>query len=163
MLNDNNLIMDNILNNIDQFNLTTLAVLENLYVHFPTPIEINPSNFGAGVTPNDATFESAFKYAANAPHVITWLAEEGFLRYGNQSKNGEFYQVRLSMKGIMALGSVPSSLTLSAAKEPLIAQVKSVLASGSKKLAAESGKVVITEVFKAATKFALAYAGVSIP
>lgn len=148
--------------NIDRFNLTTLAVLEKLYAHFPTPIEINPSTIGAKATPKAADFETAFEYAANAPHVIVWLAEEGFLRYGDQALSGEFYQVRLSMKGLMALGSLPFSLNTSASKEPLISQVKGVLASGSKKLAAETAKAVISDVFKASVKFALTYADVPI-
>lgn len=137
---------------MDSFNLVTLRLLDRLYDSFPRPLNIsrdvaNEISFSA--VP-DATEEQAWEIATMATDVVEWLAEEGFLRYEKDPnhKHGVFWKVRLSLKGLTILGSIPAAVQTKEVKQPLIAKVKDILKSGSEKVASESTKLVVSEIFK---------------
>lgn len=131
--------------NIHKFNLNALSLLARLYESFPSSIELRPSSVGAA--PQDASYDEAFKFSAEADDVVTWLAEEGFLRFQNRDLSGTFYQVRLTLKGLTVLGYIPTSLQAKDRKEPVIDKIKRVLASGTEKASAEAVKCLLSKLF----------------
>lgn len=147
--------MSDIPDNINRFNLTTLSLFKKLYNEFPTPIELCPLSVGFEAAPANVNEESDFLFGTGAGDVITWLAEEGFLRFGKRTLSGEFYEVRLSQKGLTVLGSLPTSLTSNDEKETVITRIKRTLAAGTEKAGTEAAKNLISEIFKLSLKYGL--------
>lgn len=138
---------------MDSFNVVTLRLLDRLYDSFPRPLDINhdvASDIGFSAVPADATEEQAWEIGTMTTDVVEWLAEEGFLRYEKDPnhKYGVFWKVRLSLKGLTILGSIPTAVKAKIATEPLISKIKDILKSGSQKVASESAKFVVSEIFK---------------
>ena len=151
--------MSNAPDNIDRFNLMTLALFQKLYGAFPAPIEIDPGQIGSEAAPEDASDRTQWDSGAEAGHAITWLAEEGFLRFESQSTQGDFYEVRLSLKGLSVLGSLPTALAPTDPKETVIARIKRTLASGTEKAGTEAVKGIISEIFKLSLRYGLSGGG----
>jgi len=138
---------------MDSFNLVTLRLLDRLYDSFPRPLDITQevgSHIGFSAVPADASEEEAWEIGTMTTDVIEWLAEEGFLRYEKDPnhRHGMFFKVRLSLKGLTILGSIPAAVKAKEAKEPLITKVKSILKSGSLEVATTGAKLVVSEIFK---------------
>ena len=144
--------------NMHQFNLTALAVFEKLYASFPTPIDFRPSHVGIDAAPPDASYEQAFNFGAEARHVVSWLEEEGFLRTGSIDKAGYYLQVRLTMRGLTILGSVPSALQAQEARTPIIGRVKKVLVAGTEKAGTEAAKALVSEIFRLSLQYGAPFA-----
>ena len=138
---------------MDSFNVVTLQLFDRLYDSFPRPLNINhtlASDIGFSAVPVDATEEQAWEIGTMTNDVVEWLAEEGFLRYEKDPNQipGNYWCVRLSLKGLAILGSIPMGLTMKEEKVPLISNIKELLKEGSKKVASDAAKFVILEIFK---------------
>jgi hypothetical protein len=136
---------------IHRFNLLALAAFGRLYSEFPQPLALNTTELAESVTPSSATNEEkwAFLFAADA--AISWLQEEGFIRYSERGANSAYLECRLTLKGLTVLGYLPTSVKGAASGQPIIEKVKKTLASGVEKAGAEGVKTLIAEVFKLAT------------
>ena len=140
--------MNDIPLNIQRFNLIALVLFSKLYESFPSGINIEPLNVGFDALPKDeSSYEQAWDFGAVAYDVVFWLAEEGFLRYEDPNNTREFYNARLTMKGLAVIGYVPTSLKSADPKEPLIEKIKRVLASSTEKVAAEGVKAILGQIF----------------
>jgi len=143
--------MNDIPLNIQRFNLISLVLFNKLYESFPSGIDIEPLNVGFDALPKDESWDDeAWDFGAVAYDVVFWLAEEGFLRYENPNNTREFYNARLTMKGLTVIGYVPTSLNPADPKEPLIEKIKRVLASSTEKVAAEGVKAILGQIFSLA-------------
>jgi hypothetical protein len=143
--------MSDIPQNIQRFNLIALVLFNNLYESFPSGIDIDALKVGHNAVPKDESYDDqAWDFGAVAYDVVLWLAEEGFLRYENPNHTREFFNARLTMKGLTVLGYVPTSLQPSGPKEPLINRVRRVLAGGAEKAAAEGVSTILGQVFSLA-------------
>jgi hypothetical protein len=136
--------------NLERFNLTALALFSRLYDAFPNPIEVKAQNLGLSASPDEAELAEHLRFMVYAEHAVTWLAEEGFIRYESHGLNGGFAGVRLTLRGLTVLGYVPTAVKGKKEPETLIVRIKRALGSGADKAAADGVKALITEVFKLA-------------
>ena len=131
------------MNNIDFFNLFTLALLERLYGEFPTPVEIETLALGTGLLPEDIDQEVGFKLLNSTDDAMNFLTEEGFITHQGTSLEGDtFLQVRLTAKGLSVLGSTPDSLE---GREPLVGRIRKALAGGAKAAGSEAVKQLVQQ------------------
>ena len=136
--------------NIDRFNLAAIELFSVLYDHFPLPTDIETTEIGVEAAPEETTPVEMFRYTVYAEHALTWLVEEGFLRYEPPNFGTCYRNVRLTLKGLTLLGYVPSSLKTGEHGEPIIAKIKRVLSGGTEKAATETVKSLLSELFKLA-------------
>lgn len=109
--------------NIDLFNRFCLAVFQKLYLSFPCPVELDVNIIMMSVIPNDAESDETFNTLISGGDAIQFLAAEGFLIHQGALLDGSnFLQVRLTMKGLAVLGSIPNSLEK---RESLISKILS--------------------------------------
>lgn len=149
--------MANTPQNIEHFNLIVLKLFSRLYDSFPRPLNIvdtAATEIGFDATPEDASAEESWEIGMMTEDVIEWLNQEGFLRYEPDPNHayGNYWKVRLTLKGLTILGYVPSSLSQAEAPESLIQRAKHAIASGASAAGKEAIKHVVSEIFK----FALA-------
>lgn len=145
--------MSEIPENIQRFNHIALLLFARLYESFPAGIEIKAVDIGHDALPKDATEQQAFDYGDGGHDVVLWLAEEGFLRYENPNQERNFYNARLTMKGLTILGYVPVSLKTDKPKEPIIEKIKHVLATGTERAGADGVKAILGQIFSLGLKF----------
>jgi hypothetical protein len=149
------------LSNSEVFNFTTLKLFAKLFDEFPQPVTIDSDRLGSET--NEAfgeTINDTIRMIYLAEHTVTWLAEEGFLRYekGVISGSKAFTNVRLTLKGLTVLGYMPAALQNPEKSQPLIARIKSAVASGAEKAGADAVKSLLSEVFRLATSIAFSSA-----
>src|SRR5258706_3267802 len=112
--------MSDIPKNIQRFNLIALVLFAKLYESFPTGIDVKSLKIGHDALPKDSSWDDqAWDFGAVAYDVVHWLAEEGFLRYENPNNTRDFYNARLTMKGLTVLGYIPTAIKSTDPKEPL--------------------------------------------
>jgi hypothetical protein len=138
--------------NLDQFNRFCLAVFGKLYLSFPVPIELDVCQLMMSVIPGEAEKKATWDALSSAGHAIEFLAAEGFLVHqGGLLDGSQFLRVRLTMKGLAVLGSVPGSLEK---RESLITKIMNITGKGLKEAASEQ----VSELSNQAFAFALASA-----
>ena len=142
--------MEDAHSSIHRFNVTALALFERLYSRFPDPIDIRASEIGIFAAPDDVSEEAIWSYGFGADFVVTWLAEEGFVRYDSYDGRGKFYRLRLSLKGLTVLGYVPVVVEGKKKKEPIIDRVRKTLADGTEKAGSDAVKAVMGSLFRVA-------------
>lgn len=121
--------------NIDLFNRFTLEVFKRLYLKFPIAIELDVDELIVSVTPTGASYEDSFNALILGGEALTFLASEGFLVHqGTLLDGSKFLQVRLTMKGLVTLGSIPQTLEH---KESLITKILTISGKGLKEAASE--------------------------
>jgi len=140
--------------NIERFNLTALRLFNDLYDAFPNAIDIDTAVLGAEAAPEELPAPDALAYAMGADEVVTWLAEEGFIRVAGGNLGTEINGVRLTLKGLTVLGYIPTVLKPNEASEPMIDKIKRTLGSGAEKAGAEAVKALLGGVFKLAISYA---------
>lgn len=140
------------LSNVEVFNVTALELFAKLYDAFPVPVTVDSKDVGVAASEAAESINDTMKMIFYAEHTISWLAEEGFLRF---EKGGPphttFTKVRLTLKGLTILGYTPSSIQAPEKSQSIIGRVKSVLASGAEKAGTEAVKSVLAEIFRLAT------------
>lgn len=140
--------MSEIPHNIQRFNLIVLVVFNELYESFPSGIEIDHVNMGCKALPRDQEWnDQAWDFMADARHVVKWLAEEGFLRCETSADGNEFYDVRLTMKGLTVLGYTPIALEDGDSKETAIVKVKSILSRATEKAVTSKASDLLGQMF----------------
>jgi hypothetical protein len=156
--------MSSIPPNIHRFNLTALALFDQLYNAFRTPMELDLAKVGASAMPPEASEQDAWDFSIRTVDVVTWLDEEGFLPFEGQIAGDHVYQARLTLKGLTILGYMPTSLQSSGPREALIDKIKRVLATGAEKAGSEAVKSLLSEIFKIslATGTAAASSGLNV-
>lgn len=103
--------------NIDNFDEVVGIVFARLYANFPVPDEFSSGDIvnlmkrpeGDGVD----DFEDGFAILTDViPATVSWLEEEGFIRFKNNSTLAEksWREVRLTSKALSALKSTPGSI-----------------------------------------------------
>lgn len=132
--------------NIQRFNDIAIKLFEKLYSSFPECISIDGCAIGAEAILPDASQSDAFDTVVMGDFVVTWLSEEGFIRYESRDLQGNYYGVRLTLRGLTILGYVPSSV--SSRKEPIIERIKQYLSSTTGKATGEAAKVIVGELFR---------------
>ena len=136
--------------NIDRFNLAAIELLSVLYDNFPVPVAIDTAEIGVEATPGDATPVEMLRFAMYAEHALTWLTEEGFIRYEPPNYGTRYTNVRLTLKGLTLLGYVPSALRADENSEPIITKIKRILSHGTEQAATEATKSLLGDLFKLA-------------
>lgn len=135
--------------NIEIFDRVCVAIFDKLYSAFPIPVEIDISGIAMSVIPEDASDKQAWDVLLVGGEVINFLAEEGFLTHkGVFPDEGQFIQVRLTMKGLAVLGYVPPSL-----EKPLILKIRGVVGAGLKEAGGETIRQLVSQVFSVLTLY----------
>ena len=129
--------------NIVRFNRVVLVTLTRLHECFPKPTELNLANFAGDVWGEDESEDELWKLLETIRDTIEWLRDEGFVRYRNQDDKGDFYGLRLSLRGLVILGAVPKSLK---GTKSLVDRAKDVLAKGSEKAASELVNIILVAI-----------------
>lgn len=134
--------------NMEQFNFAALAILDALFESFPTPVlDFHPGKVCLSLLPDDASFEDSGAIQNIADATLTWLASEGFLVIESRAtSSGGFGNVRLTLKGLALLGSVPQSI--SGAPKPLSQRIRDAMTKGAQYAGAETMKALVGEVIK---------------
>jgi hypothetical protein len=132
--------------NILAFNWLTLKVLNDLYDAFPQSINIESLRFTISTLYDIGTQSRQADYLQHLPATIRWLKDESFIRYESDDA-GNFRKVILTLKGLTVLGYVPSSLSSTDKKEPMIAKIKRVLAKGTEGAATDAVKTILVKLF----------------
>lgn len=136
--------------NIDLFNRFCLTVFQKLYASFPVAVELDVRELMMSAIPNNRSFDETFDALHVGGEALDFLSSEGFLTHKGSFLDGsQFLQVRLSMKGLAILGSMPTSLEN---KESLISKILAVASKGLKDAASDQ----IQELASQAFTFALA-------
>ena len=131
--------------NIDLFNRFSLAVLQKLYLSFPIPIELDVSDLIMSVTPSGTNFDETFNSSDIGGDAIDFLASEGFLTHGGVLLgSSQYIEVRLTMKGLAVLGSLPSALDR---KETLISKIRAVGSKGLRDAASDQVQELASQAF----------------
>lgn len=132
--------------NIDLFNRFALAVFRKLYLSFPVAIELDVNDLIMSVTPTNASFEETFNaVGVVGGEALNFLATEGFLVHQGALLDGsQFVQVRLTMKGLAVLGSMPAALEH---KESLITKILSISGKGLKEAASDQVQDLASQAF----------------
>jgi hypothetical protein len=148
--------MSDVPENVEQFNFATLAILDALYTGFPIPaVDFHPATACLHRLPKETPFEDAWHAGSIADATLTWLAAEGFVTIGRlTTPSGGFGDVRLTLKGLALLGSVPGPLVPGGVPKPLSQRIKGALSSGTQYVGAEAIKAIVGDVIK----FGVAYA-----
>jgi len=134
--------------NIESFNRICIALFDKLYSAFPVPVEIDMTHISMSAIPQDASFDDTFGDLMIGGEVINFLAEEGFLIHkGSALNESQYFQVRLTMKGLAVLGYVPASLEK---QETLILKIRSVMGGGLKDAGSETIRQLVSQVFNLA-------------
>ena len=139
------------LTNVDVFNLSALRLLSLLFESFPQPIALDADDLAIEAdTDFGMSINETIKFVNLAPHTITWLAEEGFLRYEKAAYPGSsnFLNVRLSLKGLMVLGYSPTALQSPEKQKSLITRIKEVVATGAQNAGSDLVKNLLGEVLR---------------
>ena len=139
--------------NIRAFNLLVLTLFARLYAKFPLGDDFADSELAVASLPENAPYDETFDRQAVAWGTVTWLEAEGFIRIGSKTLGGDFDDVKLTMKGLTALGSIPQPLRENEAADPIISRIKRTLASGAEKAGAEIVKSIVTALFKIALSY----------
>ena len=138
--------------NIDLFNRFALAVFKKLYLSFPVATELDVNDLIMSVTPTNASYDETFNALGIGGEALNFLASEGFLVHQGALLDGsQFLQVRLTMKGLAVLGSMPAALEH---KESLITKILAISGKGLKDAASEQVQDLASQAFA----FALASA-----
>ena len=138
--------------NIDLFNRFALAVFKKLYLSFPVATELDVNDLIMSVTPTNSSYEQSFDALSVGGEALNFLASEGFLVHQGAFLDGsQFLQVRLTMKGLAVLGSMPAALER---KESLISKILAISGKGLKGAASEQVQDLASQAFA----FALASA-----
>lgn len=136
--------------NIDLFNRFALAVFAKLYESFPVPADLDFESLMMSVIPEDWGAKETFDALTTAREAVNFLESEGFLTVGFKPvAGGGVGRVRLTMKGLAILDSVPASLGKG---ESLISSIGGVAKTGLKKAASDQ----VAELAKQAFTLALA-------
>lgn len=134
--------------NIDIFNRFSLTVFHRLYIIFPMPVELDVHDLMMSSIPEDSSFDEAFDALQVGREALGFLSAEGFINHqGAFRESSGFRQVRLTMKGLTILGSVPTSLIT---KKPLISRILAATEKGIKNAAAEQVQALMNKVLIAA-------------
>lgn len=138
--------------NIRNFDIVVARLLVTLYESFPGPINLDPSNtgkIGFSAVPSGSSEEEAWEIGTMVDDVITFLAEEGFIRYQSDPnhKPGYYWHARLTLKGLTVLGSPES---LESQGEPLISKVKSSLEAVAISKGTEALSTLVFRIFRMA-------------
>lgn len=141
--------------NIEHFNLVVLKLCDRLYETFPRYLNITGTSaidIGFNAAPEDAKEEDSWDIGTMAGDVISWLSEEGFLRYEADPNHqyGNFWNVRLTLKGLAILGYMPYSLQQPESKVSIINKAKQVIGAGTSAISKEVVKQLVAEIFKLA-------------
>ena len=131
--------------NVDLFNRFSLSVFQKLYISFPIPIELDVNNLMIAAVPSNSSFDETFNALRMGREVLEVLCSEGFLTHqGTLLDGSQYFQVRLTMKGLAVLGSVQASLEK---KESLISKILSIAGKGLKDAASEQVQDLASQVF----------------
>jgi len=130
--------------NIEIFNRVVAVTLVKLYESFPNPIPLAAADIGheAGEGFTEDIVEQMQLVMETAGNTITFLAEEGFLRFDPNSRclsGPEFPDTRLTLNGFTLLGKVPEGVDQTIDRRSFVDQLRDVAEEGSK---ATASKVV---------------------
>ncbi len=144
--------------NMQYFNVITLHLFQKLYDNFPLPLELDYTQTGVDAVMGLEELEDAgeyFNFYAIVPDVISWLAEEGFLRHTPDpnatavgSWSGKIYGVRLSLKGLTILGSLPTAVMANEPRVRMIDRVRGLLGKGIGAATSEAAKQIVVEYLR---------------
>lgn len=129
---------------IEIFDRICVSLFDKLYSEFPVPVDINMQDVVMSVVPEDASFDSTWDALSVSDGVVSFLADEGFLKYSGTMIMGvpNFTEVRLTMKGLAVLGYIPFEK-----KEPPISTIRKMVQGGMKDAGKETIRNVVSQVF----------------
>lgn len=131
--------------NIDLFNRVALAAFQRLYLSFPVPIDLAVNDLVMSAMPLGAAFDDAFTALSMGREALEFLAGEGFLTHKGCHVEGSYcLQVRLTMKGLAILGSIPASLTH---KETLMSKIGAIAGKGLRNAASDQVQELTSQIF----------------
>ncbi len=131
--------------NIEIFNRICIVTLNKLYSTFPVRVEIDINSIAIQAIPEKASFDETWDILEVGGEVISFLAEEGFLKYTDQIPNESFFSnVRLTMKGLAVLGCEPLSRDRTSS---IISEIQGVVASGVKEAGSDAVRNIVNKLF----------------
>ena len=134
--------------NIEIFNRICVTLFDKLYTAFPMPIELDMDDVAKSSIPQEASYEHSWYILSIGSEVISFLDEEGFLTHKSTRLEGSLYrQVRLTMKGLVVLGYVPTSVEK---QEPLSSKIRGFVGEGLKEAGGEAVRQLVSKICRLA-------------
>lgn len=133
---------------MDYFNRMCLAILNELYEAFPGKIDIKPDGMAIGVLDGQESYGALFDKLSISSDVVTFLQEEGFLRYESGNHDGNFHHVRLTMKGLALLGAERQSMQSPIEPPSLIARIRAHLHAGASGAPGKVAEEIVGVLFR---------------
>ncbi len=135
------------LDNIKVFNYYVLKILTKLYDKFPEPVEINGVRFLVKTVVDKGSGAIEAKYYYLFPHTMSWLREEGFIKFDPGSAIDHYKNATLTLRGLTVLGYLPQSLG-AGRKKTIIEQAKDAISRGITDAGSEAIKMLVTNALK---------------
>ncbi len=102
--------------NQEYFDPITADIFARLYMQFPEPVALYTDGifYNKSLIGQDVLDEDPERIRQLYAHALQWLADEGYLRFGQaheEDGNTSFHDVVLSLKGLKALRKIPDTLS----------------------------------------------------
>jgi hypothetical protein len=99
--------------NMQAFNLICIKLFADLYEAFPNAIEIQVATLGTEAIPPSATYDQTWHSIEMTGNVVSWLKDEGFIRFKSTTVVGDYASVVLTLKALTLLGYIPTTIQAS--------------------------------------------------
>lgn len=131
------------------FDILCAALLVHLHEHFPKRIHVEFTDLQLAERLEPLEAAEIWNWMDLFVDTVTWLQEEGFVRASTGTDDQDFFDVRLTMKGLAVLRAVPSSVQPT--PQSLVDRLKSAIGAGGKIASEEALRLAMGSVFATAT------------
>jgi hypothetical protein len=133
------------------FDILCAALLVHLHEHFPKRIHVEFTDLHLAERLEPLEPEEVWKWMDLFVDTVSWLQEEGFIRASTGTDDQDFFDVRLTMKGLAVLRAIPNSVQPT--PESLIERLKNAIGAGGRIASEEALRLAMGSIFAAANSF----------
>lgn len=126
---------------IDIFDAICGALLLHLYESFPVRLRVEFVDLPLQDELEPLPPEEIEHWMEVFSETVTWLEQEGFIRFQSGTDDLDFFGVQLTMSGLAVLRSIPGSVD--STKMSLVDRIKGAFGEGGKIVSSEGLKVAV--------------------
>jgi hypothetical protein len=131
------------------FDVLCAALLVYLHEHFPKKIHVEFADLDLASRLEPLEPAEIWEWMDTFVDTVSWLEEEGFIRSNGGTDDRDFFDVRLTMKGLAVLRAVPPSVQ--PAPQSRVERLKTAIGAGGKIASEEGLRLAMGAIFAAAT------------
>ena len=126
------------------FSWLTLSIFNRLYDAFPAPVDLSGLGFVLDTAFTHGPDSNESKWSGYFDDSLRWLETEGFITIDGKTVEGKYIGVRMTLRGITALGYATSGLR----RKTIIHRAKELLKSGFKSTTGAAAKALLGKLFE---------------